>query len=362
VDGDPVSELGRSELLDLYRGMVRQRTAEDRLEILHKQGHIAGGVYRGLGQEAGCVGAAYAMRRRSDGTGDVLGPHIRDLGALFLFGATPVEHYRQYMARRTGPTRGREANVHWTDFQRGIVGPVSPLGTMVGVLAGITLTFKRRGQDRAGIVFYGDGATSTGAWHEGFNFAAVQRCPLLLVVEANQWAFATPTWRQTRVGSFVEKAPGYGVGAESADGTDVLDVYRATRRALQRARAGEGAQLIELRFYRRTGHAQHDSQDYIDPEELRRWEEKDPIVTYGARLLQGGWATEEDLRAIVEDAEEEMRLAGEQAASEPQPPGDEAPLGVYTDVRARPPWTRLGEGDPRDPEGAALASSATIPR
>jgi pyruvate dehydrogenase E1 component alpha subunit/2-oxoisovalerate dehydrogenase E1 component alpha subunit len=353
---DPVSELGRSELLDLYRGMVRHRTAEDRLEILHKQGHISGGVYRGLGQEAGCVGAAYAMRRRDDGTGDVIGPHIRDLGALFLFGATPVEHYRQYMARRTGPTHGKEANVHWTDFQRGIVGPVSPLGTMVGVLAGITLTFRRRGEARAGIVFYGDGATSTGAWHEGFNFAAVQRCPLILIVEANQWAFATPTWRQTRVSSFVEKAPGYGVGSESADGTDVLDVYRCVTRARERALAGEGAQLVELRYYRRKGHAQHDSQDYIDPEELRRWEEKDPIVTFGARLLQGDWATEQDLVAIVEEAEEEMRLAGEQAAGEAQPPGDDALGNVYTDVRVQPPWTRGREPAPRDPRGSVEVS------
>jgi pyruvate dehydrogenase E1 component alpha subunit/2-oxoisovalerate dehydrogenase E1 component alpha subunit len=352
---DPVSELGRSELLDLYRGMVRHRTAEDRLEILHKQGHISGGVYRGLGQEAGCVGAAYAMRRRTDGTGDVIGPHIRDLGALFLFGATPVEHYRQYMARRTGPTRGKEANVHWTDFRRGIVGPVSPLGTMVGVLAGITLTFRKRGEPRAGIVFYGDGATSTGAWHEGFNFAAVQRCPLILIVEANQWAFATPTWRQTRVSSFVEKAPGYGVGSECADGTDVLDVYRAVWRARQRALAGEGAQLVELRYYRRTGHAQHDAQDYIDPEELRRWEEKDPIVTFGARLLQGEWATEADLEAVVEEAEDEMRVAGEQAAAEPQPPGYEALGGVYTDLEPRPPWTRVQEGDARAASARASA-------
>jgi TPP-dependent pyruvate/acetoin dehydrogenase alpha subunit len=361
VTSDPVSELGRSDLLDLYRGMVRHRVAEDRLEILHKQGHISGGVYRGLGQEAGCVGAAYAMRRRSDGMGDVIGPHIRDLGALLLFGATPVEHYRQYMARETGPTRGKEANVHWTDFQRGIVGPVSPLGTMVGVLAGITLTFRMRGEDRAGIVFYGDGATSTGAWHEGFNFAAVQRCPLILIVEANQWAFATPTWRQTRVSSFVEKGPGYGVGTESADGTDVLDVYRSVRRALARAVTGEGAQLVELRYYRRKGHAQHDSQDYIDPAELRRWEEKDPIVTFGARLLQGGWATQEDLEAIVRDAEEEMRVAGEQAAGEPQPPGAEALGGVYTDFAARPPWTRVadprpGSWVPRDPRVAVSAA------
>jgi pyruvate dehydrogenase E1 component alpha subunit/2-oxoisovalerate dehydrogenase E1 component alpha subunit len=343
-----VAGLNRSHLLDLYRGMVRHRVAEDRLEILHKQGHIPGGVYRGLGQEAGSVGAAYPLRRRTDGTGDVVGPHIRDVGALFLFGATPVEHYRQYMARGTGPTRGKEANVHWTDFRRGIVGPVSPLGTMVGVLAGITLTFRMRGEDRVGLVFYGDGATSTGAWHEGFNFAAVQRCPLILIVEANQWAFSTPTWKQTRVQSFVEKAPGYGVGSESVDGTDVIAVYEGVARAAERARAGEGAQLVELRYYRRKGHAQHDSLDYVDPEELRRWEEeKDPITSFQRRLVQNAWATEEELAAVVREAEEEMRLAGEQAAAESLPSAESALTDVYTDVPGRPPWTRAQPPDPR---------------
>jgi TPP-dependent pyruvate/acetoin dehydrogenase alpha subunit len=345
---ETVAGLSRGQLLDLYRGMVRQRVAEDRLEILHKQGHIAGGVYRGLGQEAGAVGAAYPLRRKSDGTGDVIGPHIRDVGALFLFGATPVEHYRQYMARGAGPTHGKEANVHWTDFQRGIVGPVSPLGTMVGILAGITMTFRMRGEDRVGSVFYGDGATSTGAWHEGFNFAAVRRCPLILIVEANQWAFSTPTSKQTRVRSFAEKAPGYGVSAESVDGTDVVEVHEAVRRAAERARAGDGAQLVELRYYRRKGHAQHDSLDYVDPEELRRWEEeKDPITSLHRRMVKNGWATEEELARVVSDAEEEMRVAGEQAAAETQPVPETVLGGVYTDFVQPLPWTRRAQPDPR---------------
>lgn len=348
MSDEHASDPGKGALLDLYRGMVRHRAAEDRLDLLHKQGHVPGGVYRGLGQEAGSVGAAYALRRRDDGTGDVLGPHVRDVGALFLFGATPLEHFRQYLARATGPTRGKEANVHWTDFRRGIVGPVSPLGTMVGVLAGITLAFRMRGEDRVGLVFYGDGATSTGAWHEGVNFAAVQRCPLIVVVEANQWAFSTPTWKQTRCGSFLDKAPGYGVGAESADGTDVLEVHRAVGRAADRARSGGGAQLVELRYYRRTGHAQHDSQDYVDPAELRRWEEeKDPIANFHGLLLRREWATEDELAGIRREAEQEMRRAAEQAVEEPLAPGELASEDVYTDLPAVPPWTRLPRPDPR---------------
>ncbi len=327
--------------------MCLARAAEERLELLLKQGHVTGGVYRSLGQEAGAVGAAYALRRRDDGTGDYLAQTVRAGGALFLFGGELVDFFRQYLARATSPTEGKEANVHWVDYRKGIVGPVSPLGTMVGVMAGITLSFKLRGEDRVGMVFYGDGASSTGAWHEGLNFAAVQRCPLILMVEANQYAFSTPTHKNTRVESFTEKAPGYGLGAESVDGTDVLEVYQAVRRAADRARAGEGAQMVELRYFRRMGHAQHDPQDYVDPQVLEAWEARDPLDSYRARILEEGWATEDEVDALWQEAEERCRVAAEQAVSEPLPEGETALTDVYTDAGATMPWTRRDPPDPR---------------
>jgi pyruvate dehydrogenase E1 component alpha subunit/2-oxoisovalerate dehydrogenase E1 component alpha subunit len=297
-------------------------------------------VYRSLGQEAGAVGAAYALRRRTDGTGDVLAQTIRATGALFLFGGTPLEYFRQYTARGTGPTFGKEANVHFTDYDRGFVGPVSPLGTMVEIMAGITLSFRLRGEDRVGMVFYGDGASSTGAWHEGLNFAAVQRCPMILMVEANQWAFSTPTSRQTRVESFVEKAPAYGVTGVSVDGTDVLEVHDAVRTAAERARSGDGTQLVELRYFRRLGHAQHDPQDYVDPATIRAWEEKDPVDRYVAHVVSRGWASEEELVERRARIHEEIREAAQQAVGEPGPEPAAALEGVYTDVEVPAPWTR----------------------
>ena len=286
--------LDRDQLLELYRALCLTRAAEERLELLQKQGHVTGGLYRSLGQEAGAVGAAFALRRRTDGTGDFLAPTVRALGALLAFGGELVDFFRQYMARVTGPTKGREANVHWVDYDKGFVGPVSPLGTMLEVMAGITLSFNLRGEDRVGMVFYGDGATSTGAWHEGLNFAAVQRCPLILMVEANQWAFSSPTVKNTRVESFTHKAPGYGIGAESVDGTDVLAVYEAVARAAARARSGEGTQMVELRYFRRLGHAQHDAQDYVDPAIIAEWAKRDPLELFHARMLDRGWAAEHE--------------------------------------------------------------------
>ena len=343
------SDLDREQLLEIHDALVRARAVEERLEILHRQGHVGGGVYRGLGQEAGAVGTAYALRRRTDGTGDFLAQTIRETGALLLFGGTPLEYFRQYTARATGPTRGKEANVHFTDFDRGFIGPVSPLGTMVEVMAGITLAFRMRGEDRVGVVFYGDGASSTGAWHEGLNFAAVRRCPMILVVEANQWAFSTPTHKQTRVESFTEKAAAYGIPGDSVDGTDVLAVYDTVREAARRARGGEGTQMVELRYYRRLGHAQHDPQDYVDPEELAAWARKDPVDGYRRRVLEEGWTTEEDLDRRAAVIEEEVARAAEKAVSEPLPPATEALADVYTDRIVPAPWTRR---DPVDPTAA----------
>lgn len=339
-DRDPASGLSRADLVGIFRAMVLGRAAEERLELLFKQGHVKGGVYRGLGQEASAVGAAWALRRRTDGTGDIIGQTVRATGAVFLMGGAPIDYFRQYLSRGTGPTRGREANVHWSDFQRGLLGPVSPLGTMAEVMAGITLAFKLRGEDRVGLVFGGDGQTSTGAWHEGVNFAAAQRCPMMIALEHNQWAFSTPTSRQTRLQSFTEKAAGYGVHAESVDGNDVLAVHAAAVRAVEHARRGAGPALLEMRTYRRLGHAQHDPQDYVPATELAYWEARDPVARFRHVLEQDHAVPGSELDDHVRAAEEEVRTAAERAVAEPAPDAGEAGQQVRSDFDAPIPWTR----------------------
>src|SRR5262245_49204009 len=196
------------------------RTLEERLVALYRQTKVVGGLFRSLGQEADAVGSTFALERR-----DVMSPLIRNLGSMLVKGATPVEVLRQYMAKGDSPTRGRELNIHFGDLERGFIGQISPLGDMVPVMAGVTLTFKMRGEDRVGLVYVGDGATSTGAFHEGINFAAVRGCPLVVVVESNQYAYSTPTSKQTAARQMIDKALGYGIPGERADGNDVLAVY-----------------------------------------------------------------------------------------------------------------------------------------
>src|SRR5499426_184319 len=356
----PSTLLSRDQLLELYYWMRLTRTLEERLVALYRQTKVVGGVFRSLGQEAAAVGSAYALERR-----DILSPLIRNLGALLVKGATPVEILKQYMAKGDSPTRGRELNIHFGDTERGFIGQISPLGDMVPVMAGVTLTFKMRGEDRIGLVYVGDGATSTGAFHEGINFAAVQRCPLVVVVENNGYAYSTPTSKQTLAARFVDKAIGYGIHGDQADGNDVLATYAATKRAVDRARRGEGVTLVELMTYRRKGHAEHDNQSYVPEGEIERWErENDPVTRYIARLQDEFEFSKADLDAVDERVRREVDDATDVAERSGFPEALDALVGIYADPPAeRPLWFREGTGTVVDvherPEGWGTWSTQT---
>ena len=335
----PSELLTRQQILELYYWMRLTRTLEERLVALYRQTKVVGGLFRSLGQEADAVGSAFALQRR-----DILSPLIRNMGSMLVKGATPVEILKQYMAKGDSPTRGRELNIHFGDTDRGFIGQISPLGDMVPVMAGVTLSFKMRGEERVGLVYVGDGATSTGAFHEGINFAAVQRCPLVVVVENNGYAYSTPIDRQTAATRFVDKAIGYGVPGEQADGNDVLAVYDVTKRAVDRARLGGGVTLIELMTYRRKGHAEHDNQSYVPSGEIDRWaRENDPITRYQARLRDDFAIDDADVTVIDERVRREVDDATELAERSGAPIGADALTGVYADPPSeRPLWFREG--------------------
>jgi pyruvate dehydrogenase E1 component alpha subunit/2-oxoisovalerate dehydrogenase E1 component alpha subunit len=276
---------------------------------------------------------------------------------MLVKGATPVEILKQYMAKGDSPTRGRELNIHFGDTDRGFIGQISPLGDMVPVMAGVTLSFKMRRQDRVGLVYVGDGATSTGAFHEGINFAAVQRCPLVVIVENNGYAYSTPTSKQTAAKQFVDKAIGYGVPGEQADGNDVLAVYDVTKRAVDRARRGEGVSLIELMTYRRKGHAEHDNQSYVPEGEIDRWErENDPLTRYITRLRDEFSITASEIEAVDDKARRDVDEATDIAERSAPPEALDALVGVYADPPSEQPlWFREGTSSVVDaherPEG-----------
>lgn len=337
--GPHARALGDAQRLELYYWMRLTRTLEERLVALYKQTKVVGGLFRSLGQEADAVGSAFALERR-----DILSPLIRNMGSMLVKGATPLEVIRQYMAKGDSPTRGRELNIHFGDLDRGFVGQISHLGDMVPVMAGVALSFKMRREPRVVLVYVGDGATSTGAFHEGLNFAAVQKVPLVCIVENNGYAYSTPNPRQFAGEWFKDKAAAYGIPGVQADGNDVLAVYDVTRAAVERARAGEGVTLVELVTYRRKGHAEHDNQSYVPPGELEWWAaHNDPLDRYVARLTSEFRVPAARLAEMDARVQREVDAATDEAERSPMPEGTDALVGVYADPPVVPAeWYREG--------------------
>src|SRR3989475_8544404 len=214
------ADLSRGQLLEIYRYLRLTRTLEERLTALYRQSKVIGGLFRSLGQEGESVGSAYALERGRHK--DVLSPLIRNLGSMLVMGAEPLQILRQYMAKVESPTRGRELNIHFGDLERGYLGQISHLGDMIPVMAGVALTFKLRAEPRVALVYIGDGGMSTGPFHEGINFAALQRLPLVLIAEYHRWAYSTPPAKPFATAHLAHRVRGYGVPAATVDGPDVL--------------------------------------------------------------------------------------------------------------------------------------------
>jgi pyruvate dehydrogenase E1 component alpha subunit/2-oxoisovalerate dehydrogenase E1 component alpha subunit len=260
-------------------------------------------------------------------------------------GAQPTEILRQYMAKAQSPTRGREMNIHFNSLDLGYLGQISPLGDMVPVMAGITLSFKMRGELRVGMVYIGDGGTSTGAFHEGTNLAAVQRLPLVIVIEHNGYAYSTPTSAQTAVDRLAKKATAYGIPGVSVNGNDVFAVYEATKEAVATARRGGGTTIIEVVTYRRKGHAEHDDQRYQPKDEIKAWEQNDPVTKFETTILDRGWADQGSLTAIHDRVDRELEVAVESCENDPLPDPESALGGVYKEEGdIRPLWFRRADG------------------
>jgi len=235
----------------------------------------------------------------------------------------------QYMAKAESPTGGKDANTHFGDLSRGLVAPISMLGALIPVMAGIALAGRMLGKNLVALTYIGDGGTSTGDFHEGINLAAVLSVPLVLIVENNGWAYSTPTSRQMLIEDIADRAASYGIPGEIVDGNDVLAVYEATHRAVERARAGGGPTLLEAKTFRMKGHAEHDDAGYVPKELFEVWKHKDPIERFERHLLGEGLATREDLAAIVAELDAELVAEMDAALASPMPPPERAFEGVY---------------------------------
>ena len=327
--------LDRDDRVALFRFMLLHRAIEERGVSLYKQGKVPGSFYDGRGQEATCVGAAFAL-----GPADPVCPLIRDLGAHLVKGTSPRAVLAHYLGRPGGVSAAREGNVHFGDATLGVLGMVSMLPDMMPVAVGMAMAFKLRREARCSLALFGDGATSVGDWHEAMNFAAVQRVPAIFVLEHNGYAYSTPSSRQFIVDP-VERAAAYGMLGVSVDGNDVEAVFDVVRQARERALAGGGPTLIAAHTMRMHGHGLHDDASYVPAEQLAEWAARDPIALQRARLVALGV----DVETISASVTAEVDQATTEALAMPLPDPATATTGVFCDGEAIPmglglaPWS-----------------------
>src|SRR6201987_6241878 len=239
--------------------MRPNRVSEDTMVNLSRQNKIVGGLYPSHGHEGISVGTCYALQKK-----DWIAPMIRNIGALLVKGVPPRDFFMQHMAKYDSPTKGRDGTSHFGDLENlHIVSPISMLGDLIPVMAGVAIAGRYLGQRIVAMTWIGDGGSSTGVFHEGLNFAAVQKAPFVLVLENNQWAYSTPVQRQVPLENLADRAKAYGIPSYSVDGNDVVAVYSTPKEAVDRARAGEGPILMEVKTFRRLGPAQHDPAAYV---------------------------------------------------------------------------------------------------
>src|SRR5690242_11571968 len=339
--GRQTMQLERADLLQIYYLMRLTRAVEDRTRTLFLQGRVVGGVYTAQGHEATTVGAATLLR-----DGDVLVPQHRDLGMHLTRGGSPRAVMCQWLARGNSPTLGRDGTLHIGDMHHGIVPAISMLGESLPVACGVALSMKIRKRDTIVMAPCGDGATNTGPFHEGLNFASVQKLPIVFIVENNGYAYSTPTQKQFAIANLSDRAKAYGMPGEHIDGNDVLKVMEAVERAVKHARSGKGPALVECKTFRVRGHSEADKADYVPPALREEWLAKDPIKRFETLLTKKHILTAAKMAEIEAKVREVVDDAVHFAEQSPDP--DSTTVADYV-FAPDGPIAIIGEPDALDP-------------
>lgn len=310
-------ELTAEQARKIFREMLRSRILETKLGSLYKAGKIVGGVYLGKGQEAvsASLGASLEMGR------DVFAPLIRDQAGRMAFGEDTIDTTRTYLGSVEGPMRGRDGNIHRGRPEQGMLAMISHLGAQLSMAAGSLMAKRIKGEldGCVGATCIGDGATSTGSFHEGLNLVAVEKLPMVVVIANNQFAYSTPNTSQFACENLIDRAIGYGMRGHSCDGTDFLDSASVIGEAVDRARKGDGPQLIEAKLLRLSGHGEHDDASYV-PKELRdSLCGRDCIEVAKQQLIERSWISEEKIAQIESEAQEEIQAAVAKTQREDKP-------------------------------------------
>ena len=304
-------------LRSVFHSMLTARILENKLSSLYKAGKIVGGVYLGRGQEAISASLGTALIQGKD----CFAPLIRDQAGRTAFGEPLIDCTRTYLGSVEGPMKGRDGNIHRGRPEMGMPAMISHLGAQVPLIAGMLFAKRLKGtlEGCVGATSVGDGATSTGAFHEGLNMAAVEKLPMVVIVANNQFAYSTPNTRQFACADLVDRAKGYGIGGFSVDGTDLLACAAVVSEAVRLARAGEGPQMVVAQLLRLGGHGEHDDASYVPEFAKSGHYGRDCIEVAMRQLAEGGHATVDEMRAWQDEISEAVQRAVAQAQQEAVP-------------------------------------------
>ena len=308
----------RDQFLLTYQHMLLSRVLEEKLGSLYRAGgRIVGGVYLGKGQEAFSAALGVQLRKGRD----IYGPLIRDQAGRIAFGEPIIDTVRTYLGAVTGPMRGRDGNIHRGRPKEGHMAMISHLGSMLAVVAGGLFARRRAGtlKDSIGATSIGDGGTSTGAFHEGLNMAAVERLPIIVSVANNQYAYSTPNTRQYACANLVDRAAGYGVEGVAVDATDLAACLKVFRAATARARVGGGPQMIVGSLLRLAGHGEHDDASYVPDKARKDPAARDCLAVAEQFTLDHGWMNEAEIRELHEEVRRNVDQTFSKVSKEPTP-------------------------------------------
>jgi TPP-dependent pyruvate/acetoin dehydrogenase alpha subunit len=310
----PAETVSESHLA-AYRFMLCARLLDEKFAALYRAGKIHGGVFLGRGQEALSVAIGLSLKKN-----DIFAPLIRDAAGRLAFGESVLDAVRTFLGSSLGPMRGRDGNVHRGKPREGYLPMISHLGAMISVVNGMLLAHRfKKITGTVGAACLGDGATSTGAFHESLNQAAVEKLPLVLVVANNQYAYSTPTDRQFACDDLADKAVGYGVAAHSLDATDLTECLNVVGKAVGQARSGHGPQLVVAKLLRLCGHGEHDDSGYIVPELKNSPLGRDCLKVAEENLLRQNWTDTAQLAVWRSNIIQEIEEAVAQVQREPAP-------------------------------------------
>lgn len=316
----------KEEYLDLYRQMVLIRRVEERAAELYQQGKIGGFLHLYIGQEAVSTGLVAARQPQ-----DRMITAYRDHGLAINVGITAKQVMAELLGKETGVSKGKGGSMHMADVDKNFWGGHAIVGAHIPIAAGLALGDQYQGSDGITICMFGDGATNIGFFHEGVNLSKVWNLPVLWVCENNQYGMGTAVSRASAVSEIRQKAEGYGIPNERIEGMDVLEVKKTAEKALKTIREGNGPYFLEIMTYRFRGHSMGDPERYRESEEVKRWQENDPIGVFHKWLVKNDKATDEELDTLVEQVEQEVDEAVEYAENSPEPAPEELFTNVYVE-------------------------------